>query len=180
MRPTLLLGFAAAICTAAIATESQPVQGVEISADIPTVTVAPRRVGHVTIRLPSLSYALTMNAYCDENWQPASISINVADIRKSFDAGQLQAAAVLESELQIPSNQIAPLRVERFCIDDKQEGSQPDSADDNKITIPAVLSAHASLRCTTESEQSISYVTKPLDVTLECGLPDPTVNAAEQ
>ena len=92
---------------------------------------------------------------------------------------QLQAGAVLQSELQVPSNQLAPLRVERFCNDDEQEDFQPDSTNDNKITIPAVLSAQASLRCENESEQSITYVTKPLDVTLECRVPETAVDTVD-
>ena len=179
MRPALLSAIVATVCCVAFAAESEPQQGIEISADIPIVTVAPRRAGRVILRLPSLSYALTVNAYCDKNWQPASVSISIADIRKSFDAEQLQAGAVLQSELQVPSNQLAPLRVERFCNDDEQEDFQPDSTNDNKITIPAVLSAQASLRCANESEQSITYVTKPLDVTLECRVPETAVDTVD-
>lgn len=180
MRPILIFGIVAAVCFVASAAESEPLQGIEIFADIPTVTVAPQRSGRFAMRLPSLSYALTVNAYCDEDWRPASVLISIADVRKSFDADQLQAGAVLEWVLQVPSNQIAPLRVERFCVDDKQEGFQPGSEDDIKITIPAVLSAHASLLCATESEQSISYVTKPLDVILECSVPDPAIDTVGQ
>lgn len=180
MRPAVLFGFVAAACSVAVQAEPRPVQSIEILVDVPSITVMPRPADDIA--LPSLTYAMTLTTYCDENWQPASVSISIADSRRSFNAEQLEVAAVLEVELQVPSNQIAPLPIEQFCIEDDQEVLQPAIADDdrqpvgthdNKITIPAALSAQASLLCATESEQSITYVTKPLDVTLECSAHEP-------
>ena len=178
MRTKLLLGFLATVFPVVVPAEPRPVQGIEISVNVPTVMVTPRRAGRfVLLRLPSLTYALTLTTFCDKNWQPASVSVSIADSGKSFNAQQLQGVAMLETKLQIPAIQIAPLPVEQFCIKDKQKEFQPGNADDNetpsgtnanKITISSVLSAQASLLCATESEQFITYVTKPLDVTLEC------------
>ncbi len=188
MRAAILFGFIATVCSIAVPAEPRPLPGIEISADVPTVTVTPRRAGRFTLRLPSLTYTLTLTAYCEENWQPASISISIADSRKSLDAEQVELAAVLDLELRVPSNQIAPVRIERFCIKDDQKGFQPDntgdnkepaSADENTVIISAALSAQASLLCATDSEQSITYVTKPLDVMLECSVPEPAATPAK-
>ncbi len=188
MRAALLFGLIATVCSVAVPAEPRPVPGIEISADVPTVTVTPRRAGQFALRLPSLTYTLTLIAYCEENWQPASVSISIADSRKSLDAEQLEVAAVLDLELRVPSNQIAPLRIERFCIKDDQKDFQPDNAGDNKepagadentVIISAALSAQASLLCATDSEQSITYVTKPLDVMLECSAPEPAATPAK-
>jgi hypothetical protein len=188
MRAALLFGFMATVCSVAVPAEPRPVPGIELSADVPTVAVTPRRAGRFAIHLPSLTYSLTLTAYCKENWQPASVSISIADSRKSLDAEQLERATVLDLELQVPSNQIAPVRIERFCIKDDQNDFQPDApgdnkepagADENTIIISAALSAQASLLCATDSEQSITYITKPLDVMLECGVPEPAAKPAE-
>jgi hypothetical protein len=60
--------------------------------------------------------------------------------------------------------------VEHFCI--AADDSEPREVGPNKITIPGVVSAQASLRCATESTESIMYVSKPLDVLLECSVPE--------
>ncbi len=175
------------VCSGAVPAEPRPVAGIEISANVPTVTVTPRRAGRFALRLPTLTYTLTLTAYCEENWHPASVSISIADSRKSLDAGQLEQAAVLDLELQVPSNQIAPVRIERFCIKDDQkqiqpgdtgDNKEPAGADENTVIISAALSAQASLLCATDSEQSITYITKPLDVMLECNVPETAAKPA--
>jgi hypothetical protein len=186
MRAVFLFGIMAAVCSVAVPAEPRPVPGIEISADVPTVKVTPRRAGHFALRLPSLTYTLTLTAYCEENWHPASVSISIADSRKSLDAEHLKLATVLELELQVPSNQIAPVRIERFCIEDDQKDFQSGDTGDNKrlagadkntVIISAALSAQASLLCATDSEQSITYITKPLDVMLECSVPEPAAKS---
>ncbi len=188
MRAALLFLFMASVGSVAVPDEPRPVPGIEISANVPTVTVTPRRTGHFSLRLPSLTYTLTLTAYCEENWQPASVSISIADSRKSLDAEQLGLASVLDLELQVPSNQIAPVRIERFCVQDDQQdfqadeagdNNEPASADENTVIISAALSAQASLLCATDSEQSITYITKPLDVMLECSMPEPAAKPAK-
>lgn len=163
MRSAAIFVFVGVVISVASATEPEPVHELVISADIPTVMIAPGRPGRITMRLPSLTYSLTLAADCDENWQANSVSISVADSGKFFDTEELQKVTALQFELRVPSNQIAPLRVEGFCI--KNDAGAADRA---SLTISAVLSAQASLRCATEFEQSMRYVTKPLDVTLEC------------
>jgi len=187
MRAALLFGFLATVCSVVVPAEQRPVPGIEISADVPTVTVTPRRADRFGLRLPSLTYTLTLTASCEEDWHPASVSISIADSRKSLDAEQLELATVLDLELQVPSNQIAPVRIERFCIKDDQKDFQSGGTDDKKelagadentVIIAAALSAQASLLCATDSEQSITYITKPLDVMLECGVPEPAAKPA--
>ena len=174
MRPTPTLSFVATVASMAIAAASEPVHDIEITVDVPIVTVTPRPPGRVTIRLPSLTFAVTVAVDCEANWQPDSVSISVADSGASLDAEQLQAGGELQLELRIPANQIAPLRMEKFCIADDLDG--PDAVNQNSISVPGVLSAQASLRCATESKQSTMYVTKPLDVVLECAAPVPAKN----
>ena len=172
MRPAPILGLLATAASIAIAAETEPVHDIRVTADVPTVTVSPRQAGRMTMHLPSLTYALTVSVDCEANWQPDSVSISVADSRASLNAEQLQADRELNLELMVPSNQIAPLRIEKFCIAGSQEMS--DAANQNSVMVSGVMSAQASLRCATESAQSTMYVTKPLDVLLECAVPEPT------
>ena len=170
MRPALIIGFVTAVT--AFATETEPAHDIRVTADIPTVMVTPRRAGRMTMRLPSLIYAMTVSVDCEPNWQPDSVSINVADSRASFNAEQLQAGRELKLELRIPSSQIAPLRVEQFCIAGDKD--IPERLEPNSITVLGVLSAQASLRCATESRQSTMYMIQPLDIQLECAVPEST------
>ncbi len=170
MRPALTFGILATVVSIAIAAETAPLHIIGITADVPTVIVSPRRPGRTTMRLPGLTYELSVTVDCAANWLPDSVSISIADSRAYFSAEQLRASRELGLELQIPSNQLAPLRVEHFCI--AADDSEPREAGPNKITIPGVVSAQASLRCATESTESIMYVSKPMDVLLECSVPE--------
>ena len=113
---------------------------------------------------------MSLTVDCEANWRPDSVSISVADSRASLNAEQLQVSRELGLELRIPSNQIAPLRVEHFCIVGGED--EQGTANRNEITIHGVVSAQASLRCASQSTESIVYVTKPLDVLLECAVPE--------
>jgi hypothetical protein len=172
MRLTLIFGFFATV--ASIAAEPDSLRGLGLTANTPTVEVSPRLPGRVNISLPSLTYAMSVTVDCEANWQPDSVSIGVADSRASFNAEQLRASRELTLELRIPSEQIPPLHVEHFCIIGDRDES--DTTNTDKITISGVLSAQASLRCATESAKSITYLTKPLDVVLECAVPKPSQN----
>ncbi len=159
--------FVFAAATATSAAEPEAVHNMDISVDVPTVAVAPRRPGRFAMRLPSLTYALTLTTDCDENWQANSVLISVADSRVSFDAEKLREDTSLEFNLQIPSDQIAPLRIENFCVRNEAGITNQD-----RLTVSAVLSAQGSLRCASEAGESIIYVSKPLDVMLECDAQD--------
>ncbi len=165
MRLCSLFAFFMAVAVSAV--EPEAVHELGISADVPVVAVAPRRPGRFALRLPTLTYALTLTAACAENWRPNSISISIVDSKVSFPADRLQDAEALEFELRIPSSQIAPLRIENFCMT-----NESGVAHAKTLTISDVLSAQGSLRCATDSTETIRYVTKPLDVMLECDMPD--------
>ena len=172
MRATLISGIIATVASIAItdASSTVPVHDIKITADMPTVTVSPRRAGRTSMRLPGLTYEISVTVNCETNWQPDSVSISVADSRVSISAEELLVSKELGLQLRIPSNQIAPLRVEHFCVEGSAD--DPDIVSPNSITIPGVLSAQASLRCSSESTNSMMYVSKPLDVLLECAVPE--------
>lgn len=152
-------------------TVAEPLHRIEIIADVPAVEVEPRQPGRVMMQLPSLTFAMTVTVECETNWQPDSVSISVADTRVTLTAEQLRPSREFALELRIPSNQLSPLHVEHFCI--ASDHDEPATSDRNSIRISGVVSAQASLRCAADSAKSITYVTKPLDILLECAGPEP-------
>jgi hypothetical protein len=147
-----------------------------VVANSPAVPLAPRNPGRNFVRLPTLEYMFEIYTYCSDSRSPASLSLNVADTRKSLQASQIASDGPTEISLKIPANQIAPLVVEDFCIVEVQEDSDAISESQTQITIPAALSAQASLLCAGDEDKAITYVSSTLDVSLVC---DTQVNDKE-
>ncbi len=174
MRPAFTIGFVAVVVTVAAMAATERRHHIELTADVPTVTVAPRPSGQLAVQLPNLTFALAVTVDCKANWVPDSVSISVADSGASINAERLQAGGDLKLELRIPANQIAPLRMEDFCTIDELD--VPGAAIQESISVLGFMSAQVSLRCATEAEQSTIYVTKPLDVVLQCADPEADFN----
>jgi hypothetical protein len=151
-------------------------QDVAVRPQTPVVDVAPRRPGRQFLDLPALEYTFEVEARCDDEWTPESLSLNVADSRIAFRAAQLSDNAPQTIILQVPAKQLAPVAVHDFCLlpDDAtlEETGGPRQAHTRPLlTIRAVLTAQASLLCASEQERRITYVSQPLDVTLTCKAP---------
>jgi hypothetical protein len=172
MRTALFFGLLAPV--AAILAVAEPLHHIEITADVPSVEVARRQPGRVMMQLPNLTFAMNVTVECETNWRPDSVSISVADTRVTFAAEQLRPGRELTLELRIPSNQLSPLHVEHFCV--ATDHDEPATGDRNSMRISGVVSAQASLRCATDSKKSITYITKPLDILLECAGPEQAGN----
>lgn len=138
-----------------------------VMADTPAAAVLPRQANRTFIRLPSLEYVFRIRASCTGDRVPVSLLLSVADTRETLDAEDLAAETPLQITLQIPSDQMGPVAVEDFCHIDGH-GSDGRA----QLTISAALSAHASLRCESDTGQSVIYVSKALDVSLNCEQPD--------
>ena len=134
----------------------------EISAVAPTVTIAPRSRRNNLIRLPALEYVFEVSAECAEPFDAGSLSLTVADSRRSLDAEELaQTGAV---RLTVPANQLAPVPVSGFCVG-------PEERDDDgaaTLTLRSALSASASLLCVSDTERKMTYASAGLDVVLVC------------
>lgn len=142
-----------------------------VAANTPVASIQPRQGNGKFIRLPTLEYTFEIRARCKLNRKPASLLLSVADTRKSLDAGDISWEPPVELTLRIPAEQIGPIAVEEFCHADDDDIASKDNIK-NQLTIRAALSAHASLRCESESDQHVNYVSKTLDVNLVCERPD--------
>ena len=138
-----------------------------VTADTPLVPLLPRNPGRNFVRLPTLEYKFEIRAHCSDSRSPALLSLNVADTRKSLPAGQIISDGPTEIRLRIPASQIAPIVIEDFCVVQLEEVGDS-SAAPTQITIPAALSAQASLLCEGDEDKAMTYVSRPLDVLLVC------------
>jgi hypothetical protein len=143
-----------------------------MDADTPMVSIDPRRSNRNFLRLPTLQIVFRINARCIDDRKPVSIQLSVADTRKTLHADKIEVNATTEISLSIPANQIAPVAIREFCKlpESPQDVGNRHRQLNDRITIPAALSAQASLRCASESGEQTIYVSTPLDVTLICKL----------
>lgn len=164
-----------------------PGSRLKISAEPPVVTIVATAPGRRSIDLPSLQYRFEVETECDGDRAPRSLSINVADTRLALSGAALEGQPGRELVLTVPGRQLAPIAMDDFCVldtrtdDDEPPGAAPTSAPgiapstamDAKrlLTVPAVISAQASLVCGGGDGQEISYLAVPLGVTLECAAP---------
>lgn len=120
------------------------------------------------MRLPTLEYVFEIRAKCSGGRMPKSISLNVADSRKSLAAGQISLDGPTELSLRVPAGQIAPLAVEDFCIADAGDDGKVDGIMQAELSVASALSAQASLLCEGEDGAAMTYVSRSLDVSLVC------------
>lgn len=177
MKSVLTLSATFVIACQAGGALADPVQDVTLRPETPVVEVSPRLTGRQFLDLPALEYTFAVEARCNDDWIPESLSLAVADTRLAFGASQLSDNTHREIVLNVPAQQLAPVAVYDFCLLPEDAAIQDHEAPrlaataTSLLTIEAVLSAHASLLCVSEQERRITYVSQPLDVTLTCGAP---------
>jgi hypothetical protein len=140
-----------------------------LSADTPTAQVEPRSAERAPLVLPELEYNFSIQVNCHDNLEAASISLAVADTRRTFDHTQIASGELNAFSLRIPANQIAPVVIADFCIT-PTDGSQDPATTGRQLpmTLRSALSAQASLLCVAEGHQSMKYASAALDVQLVC------------
>ncbi len=139
-----------------------------VIADAPVVPLSLRGPGRNFVRLPTLEYTFEIQTQCTESRSPRSLSLNVADTRKWLAADEIVIDGPTEIRLRIPASQIAPLVIEDFCVVPGAEDGEGNSDPTAQITIPAALSAQASLLCEGDEDKVMTYVSRPLDISLVC------------
>jgi hypothetical protein len=173
-----------------------PADHLELSAEPPVVPVPATSPGRRFIELPALEYRFAVQTACGGERTPRSLMINVADSRLSLSGAALESDATGELVLNVPARQLAPIAVDDFCVAgpaaadggpaarpamDEPGGHSPAAPDPEPhrlLTVPAVVSAQASLVCGDGNGSNISYVTQPLAVTLVCTAPATAVEPA--
>ena len=137
---------------------------IEIRSSTPSVVLAPRTYGRF-IRLPSLEIEFKVRPSCPRGSQPQSVTLSVADTRKSIGVENLTARQISTITLQVPGKQIAPIAAADFCRISDDDRSVFEG---RELTFADALTAHASLRCSADSDDSITYVSHALNVNIRC------------
>ena len=130
----------------------------------PDINVEIRAHDRYKIKLPGLQYAFRIEASCATGLMPDSMLLSVADTRKRIPASDIQSDSESDIVIDIPAGQIAPLTVEDFCL----ASSDNHQHKNDRVTVRGLLSAQASLLCSGENGQQITYASHALDVTLTC------------
>ena len=135
--------------------------------DTPVVNIDTRAAGRIFMRLPSLHYSFEIENRCRADLSPRSISLSVADTRKSVSMDKLSSTSSVSVDITIPAGQIGPIAVDGFCLhsDERSEG-QTDKR--GLLGIPSVLSVQVALLCASETESQMTYASTSLGVTLMC------------
>ena len=139
-----------------------------VAADAPAVPLSPRSPGRHFVRLPTLEYRFEIQTHCSDSRSPGSLSLAVADTRASLAADEIISDGPTEISLRIPASQIAPLVIEDFCVTRTEENGDMVGEASTQITITSALSAQASLLCEGDEDKVMTYVSRPLDVSLLC------------
>ena len=115
------------------------------------------------IRLPSLTFAVRIEASCPARLDTKSISISIADTRINV---QPDDTGVIERSIRVPKKQLGPIAVNDFCI------AGEDASSGQELNLRDALSAQLSLHCSGENQESMTYETVALEVALQCDVPE--------
>jgi hypothetical protein len=144
-----------------------------VTASEPQIHISRRAGRRDYLHLPSLEYAFLLSARCGAEFEPLSVSLSIADSRKSLPANHLaELASGVELKMTVPAKQLAPLAIENFCVENEDEKKPDTASTEATVLVHAIYSAQASLLCGNDDQQQIVYASRPLDVTLICGAKD--------
>ena len=132
-----------------------------VDADPAVVVIKPLAEGRRLIRPPALEFLLRIDAECVAEADIASISISIADTQNALTSTDLNDTAPIATRITIPARQVSPIAVQDFCPIEA-----PTAGDE--LVVRDALTAHVSLRCSSEAGESITYASRALDVTLHC------------
>lgn len=144
----------AAAFSPALADGVLSMRALEISA-----SVQPRPARQRLISLPNLDFAVELSWQCSEQQQ--SITLSVADTLQILNEDVLSGTQPVTATISVPARQLKLAAHPSFCVAD-------DPQSDHELRVPGLATAHASLRCTGDSGQSVVFASAALPVTLAC------------
>jgi len=142
---------------------SEPGARVTVDAHPAVIGIKPLPDGRRLISLPAIEFALAITPQCATGTQPQSLSVSIADTRKTLGSGELDGHPTVAVSIAIPRKQASPLAVDGFCPAD-----QSADASNTDLSIEDAFTAHVSLRCAGEEQQTIVYAAQPLGLVLHC------------
>jgi hypothetical protein len=115
------------------------------------------------IQLPSLTFAVRIQASCPAALETKSISISIADTRINV---QPDDTGMIERSIRVPTKQLGPIAVNDFCI------AGNDASSEQELHLRDALSAQLSLHCSDDNQEWMGYETVALEVALQCDVPE--------
>ena len=131
-----------------------------VEADPAVASISRLQGGRQLVRLPELVFNLRIDAHCGHGGEAQSISVSVADTRKTISGDELADRGMLHTSVTVSPRQIAPLAVQEFCVSDDAPGQS--------LLLGTALTAQVSLRCAREDKESILFDARSLDIRLVC------------
>ncbi len=157
LHPVYLLPF---LVFAAGAVRAEAAALLEVDVEPASAVVKPLPPGRKLVRLPELEYRINIRARCADDDTVESLSIGIADTRRTLGSDELAEPDTIVVEFTVPARQVAPLPVNRFCL---AEGEG-----DQEVLVDDAVTAHLSLRCANDTGTAITYASRPLAVALSC------------
>ena len=99
--------------------------------------------------MAELDFRLRASLRCSGNAE--SLTLSVADTVTTLGSEALGEQRSAEASLTVPPQQVALAASSHFCLED-----DPSSADE--LTVPGLVTAHASLRCADDDRSSLGAV----------------------
>ena len=155
VRHTILALFLASVCTSPAVGDSNVV----IAAQETEAIVAPRAKNLRLINLPALVFSLRVAIRCQG--EPTSLTLSIADTYRTLSKEELVGQRAAEASLTVPAQQLALAATSGFCIDGDTETS-------DKLLVPGMTTAQASLVCASDTNTSVHYASTPLQISLNC------------
>ena len=134
-----------------------------VTTETATVELRPSLPGRRLLTFSELKFSLTIEPSCPAHMRIQSVSISAADSNETFKGNDLQAQPLIKTTIVIPRGQAAVLAVVDFCTEEETIENEP-----LKLRVRAAYTAALSLRCVSDEEESVFYLSQPLDVTLSC------------
>lgn len=130
-----------------------------VAAQETTAVVTPREAHLKLVNLPALEFGLRAAFKC--KGQPVSVTLSVADTHTTLRGEDLASQRSVEVVLSVPPRQLALAASSRFCVADAPET-------DDELLVSGLATAHASLRCSSDTGDTALFASAPLQVRLIC------------
>lgn len=142
---------------------SEALPSLVIAAEPATIELAPQAGERHLMRLPGLEFPARITPACPADTRIHSVSVTIADSTHVYRGADFGSGTFIDAVLSVPARQVAPLTVAGLCV----AGSDNPA---HRVLVPAVLTAHASLRCAADTGDTVHYATLGLGVEFVCAV----------
>jgi hypothetical protein len=155
------------VSAASGAVEGDLAERLHVNAQAVVVEIDPIANNRQLIWLPKLQFSLALEPVCGATGRVESVSVSAADTQQTYGADDIGGQTTINATLSIPGKQLGPIRIGNFC-----RSTATNVVESGELLIRGALTAHLSLRCTSDEDHSMTYASQALDVILRCNRVD--------